>query len=71
MSESWHEHRHSLIYGIGGPSSFSARNFPTPVGAPTGIVVPLAVGLGMLHALQALATHLLPIAASVWYGPKT
>jgi len=27
------------------PFSLNARNFPAPVGAPTGIVLPLSVGL--------------------------
>ncbi|HUY29165.1 MAG TPA: hypothetical protein VMV27_17275 [Candidatus Binataceae bacterium] len=41
-----------------------------PVGAPTGIVVPLSVGLGTLQAAQALASHLLPADALGSYGPK-
>ena len=65
-----HLHRHSLRSGSGGPLSFSERNFPPPVGAPTGSVVPLAVGLGTLHAAQALASHLLPMGACGLYGPN-
>ena len=59
VPEAWQEHRHSLISGID-PSSFSARNFPLPVGARTGIVAPLAVGLETLHAAHAFASHRLP-----------
>src|ERR1700730_6178959 len=69
--EAWHEHRHSLISGIGGPSSFRVRNFALPVGAPTGIVLPLAVGLDTLHAAQAFTSQRLPMAASGWYWPNT
>src|SRR5215831_20354073 len=31
-----HLQRHSFTSGTGGPSSFSVRNLPMPVGAPTG-----------------------------------
>jgi len=31
----------------------------------------LSVGLGTLHALQALASHLLPSGAFGWYGPNS
>src|SRR5689334_18896817 len=51
-----HVHRHSLISGIGGPFSLSVRNFPVPVGAPTGMVAPLAVGSGTLHEVTPLGT---------------
>src|SRR6266478_942020 len=66
-----HVQRHSLRSGTGGPSNLSARNFPLPVGAPTGRVAPLAVGLGTLHDVQAFASHLLPLGALGWYGPNT
>src|SRR6266852_4087024 len=66
-----HVHRHSLISGIGGPFSLSARNFPLPVGAPTRSVAPLAVGSGTLHDAQAFASHLLPIGAFGLYWPNT
>jgi hypothetical protein len=46
--EGWHEHRHSLRAGTGGPFSLRARNFPLPVGAPTWKLAPLSVGLGTL-----------------------
>jgi hypothetical protein len=64
-------HRHSLISGNGGPSSLNVRNLPVPVGAPTGMVLPLAVGEGTLHNAQAFASHLLPGGAFGWYRPNT
>ena len=62
--------RHSFSAGTGGPFSVSARKVPAPEGAPTGIVTPLAVGLGTLQAAHALASHRLPGAAEGWYGPN-
>jgi hypothetical protein len=66
-----HVQRHSLISGSGGPSSFSVRNFPPPVGAPTGMVLPFPVGAGTLQDAQAFASHLLPLGACGWYWPNT
>ena len=65
-----HVQRHSLISGIE-PSSLSVRNFPVPVAAPTGSVLPFAVGDGTLQEAQASASHRLPRGASGWYFPKT
>jgi hypothetical protein len=57
-----HSQRHSLRAGTD-PVRRCVRNFPAPVGAPTGIMLPLAVGFGTLHAAQPLASHLFPTAA--------
>src|SRR5579863_1122253 len=61
--EGWHVHKHSLMSGTGGPSSRRVRNFGLPVGAPTWMMAPLAVGLATLQVAQALASQRLPGAA--------
>jgi hypothetical protein len=61
-----HVHKHSLMSGSGSPSSRSVRNFAVPVAAPTGMVLPLAMGAGTLHAAQALLSHLRPGGAFGW-----
>src|SRR5262249_3583584 len=57
-----HSQRHSLTVGTE-PVSCLVRNFPTPVGAPTGSMLPLSVGFETPHAAQALASHLCPTGA--------
>ncbi len=57
--------RHWFRFGTV-PLSCVARKVPDPVGAPTGIAAPLAVGLDTLQAAQAFASHLLPGGADGW-----
>jgi len=52
--------------GTGGPSRLRARKAGLPVGAPTMMLAPLAVGLGTLHTAHALASHRLPKGALGW-----
>jgi|SRR6476469_10110400 len=54
-----HLHRHSLSSGTD-PSSSCGRKRALPVGAPTEMVLPFAVGFGTLHAAHALASHFFP-----------
>ena len=54
-----HLHRHSLSSGTD-PSSSCVRKRALPVGAPTEMVLPFAVGFGTLHAAHALASHFFP-----------
>jgi hypothetical protein len=57
-----HSQRHSFVGG-NDPVSRTVRNLPLPVGAPTGMTLPLAVGFGTLHDAQPLASHLFPTGA--------